>query len=560
MSGQKCACCDAVLRDNSRPLSSLIVFKDTLHQITLKQCVEQLTSLPSAELRLSDKICGICEKELIISYKFRTKVLQTRKANGIDFQVVDVESPKKPKATTVEEELQFVKIEEEVSIVDSIKQDEACHEEYIVASSHEYVEELEDNSAKLEENYIEEEYLEDDELEEEEPSVPTDDALQPKTKAEIEKIAKSRGRRSNHSWNCTICPYKSKHSKKDLKIHMLRVHFPEEMLFICKVCQKACAAKSELKLHVEKHHGHSKQAKAVCGICNAGFSTGTKLHAHMMAKHSQSDRIPCDLCPVTLKTFSNLKMHKKLHEAPGGAFECPICSKSFRVVYSLTKHIKDAHSTNPRLFECNECGQTSKSKKDLRLHLTRRHFPDCKSYLCVDCGKMFESSHRLSDHIRSLHNRELRYECDICHRKFIHPASLRIHKSTHSKVSPFSCDECGARFKNMIYLSHHKKIHVASKDFGCPQCPQFFKTKCYLSTHMKNVHPTEELHCEICGTTYRNLLIFKSHIKMHQQGKSECQICGKSYASENNLRLHRKNVHGITAKLDKYVQIIVEGE
>ncbi|XP_063705507.1 zinc finger protein 184-like [Culicoides brevitarsis] len=554
MPPEKCACCDSPLSTGSRSLSSVIVFKDTLHQVTLKQCVENITNLPSSELKLTEKICGTCEQELFISYKFRTKVLQTRKAYGIDFKVIDVASPEKK----IQEIVEIIKVEDDLQeLPPEIKSDED-HEEYIVASAHPYANDI-DGLTKIEEDFIEEEYLEDytqelevtKELEIDENA----DFSQPKLNAEIQKIMKTRNRKSSQSWNCTMCDYKSKHSKKDLKIHMLRVHFPDEMHFVCKICQKRCSTSSELKLHVDKYHGESKQAKAVCGICNVGFPTGTKLHAHMIAEHSEGDRVPCDLCSATFKTMSNLKMHKKLHNDPEEVHECPICSKTFRISYSLTKHIKEAHSTNPKLFHCNECGQTAKSKKDIRLHLTRRHFPECKSYLCVDCGKMFESSHRLTDHIRSWHNRELRYECDICHRKFIHPASLRIHKSTHSKISPFSCDECGAAFKNLIYLSHHKKIHVTSKDFGCSQCPQFFKTKGYLATHMKNCHPTEELHCQICNTTYKNLLIFKNHIKMHQEGKANCEVCGKSYASGNNLRLHRRNVHGLRRKTDKIKEI-----
>lgn len=47
---------------------------------------------------------------------------------------------------------------------------------------------------------------------------------------------------------------------------------------------------------------------------------------------------------------------------------------------------------------------------------------------------------------------------------------------------------------------------------------------------------------------------------MHQVGKAECEVCGKAYASENNLRLHRKNVHGLTAKTEKYIEVMIEAE
>lgn len=584
MPAEKCVCCDVTLKDkiSFHALSSIIIYKENFDQVTLKHCIEQITGIATTDLKLSDKICEICEKELVISYKFRTKVLRTRKC------ATEVVSRKKTttlrKGTSNEPQgtFQILKAEdvvcEEVSQMEQehdyghqvIKEDEQ-HEEYfeIIATAHTIDAEFDEFKV---DDYIEEEYLEEDVPEvstpvqkerlsviQTDPETPVD-ASQPKLNAELAKILKTRPRKHNSTFDCTICNYKSKHSRKDLKVHMLRVHFPDEMYIFCNICRKRCATTSELKSHSEKYHGDSKNAKAICAICGEGFSTGTKLHAHMLEEHAAGDRIPCDLCDATFKSMTNLKMHKKLHNETNEVHECPVCTKTFRISYYLTKHIKDAHSSNPKIFVCNECGQTAKSKKDIRLHLTRRHFPECKSHLCVDCGKMFETSHRLSDHIRSWHNRELRYECDICHRKFIHPASLRIHKSTHSTVCPFSCDECGASFKNMIYLSHHKKIHVTTKDFGCSQCPQFFKTKGYLQTHVKNCHPTEELHCQICGTTYKNLIIFKSHIKMHQVGKAECEVCGRAYASENNLRLHRKNAHGLTAKNEKYIEVMVEAD
>lgn len=548
--------------------------------------MEQLTGLSTSDLNYSDKICETCEKELVVSYRFRLKVLNTRQNRDLkNVKLIElrkndaINEPSQETFQLIKEEVQLCDDEDQTVICEEVNQmehnydgkqvikEDAYHEEYIEVVTTEHPGfELDEN--KMDDDYIEEEYLEDDVVEtpvrkslirQRIAETPVD-ASQPKLNAEITKLVKSRSRKNNVTWNCTLCQYKSKHSKKDLKVHMLRVHFPDEMFITCEVCRKRCATKSELKSHHDKYHTDWKPAKAICALCNVGFSTGTKLHSHMMDEHAAGDRVPCDLCDATFKTLANLKMHKKLHDATEEVHECPICSKTFRVSYYLTKHIKDAHSTNPKIFTCNECGQTAKSKKDIRLHLTRRHFPECKTYLCVDCGKMFETGHRLSDHIRSWHNREYRYQCDICHRKFIHPASLRIHKSTHSTTSPFSCDECGASFKNMIYLAHHKKIHVTTKDFGCSQCPQFFKTKGYLQTHVKNCHPTEELHCKICGTTYKNLIIFKSHMKMHRIGKAECEVCGKAYASENNLRLHRKNAHGLTGKCEKYIEVMVEAD
>ena len=52
------------------------------------------------------------------------------------------------------------------------------------------------------------------------------------------------------------------------------------------------------------------------------------------------------------------------------------------------------------------------------------------------------------------------FECDDCHKTFLHEKSLAVHKLLHSAVRPFPCRECGRSFSNQAYLDVHKKQHA----------------------------------------------------------------------------------------------------
>lgn len=84
-----------------------------------------------------------------------------------------------------------------------------------------------------------------------------------------------------------------------------------------------------------------------------------------------------------------------------------------------------------------------------------------KSKCCSYCGLQFESSAKLAKHSYNVHPKsELRFECQLCFKKFHYKYLLDKHDlRKHSNLS-FSCDICQKTFSlKCNLLKHHRKFH-----------------------------------------------------------------------------------------------------
>ena len=79
----------------------------------------------------------------------------------------------------------------------------------------------------------------------------------------------------------------------------------------------------------------------------------------------------------------------------------------------------------------------------------------------------------MDQHVRSVHEGEMRYQCDICEQRFAYASNLRKHKKTvHEGLKKFECevqtyiDVCAFRNPNKIFdncrfaaeLDGHKRV------------------------------------------------------------------------------------------------------
>lgn len=124
----------------------------------------------------------------------------------------------------------------------------------------------------------------------------------------------------------------------------------------------------------------------------------------------------CQICSLKVRTRRNLQLHmKSVHEGPGPKVSCNIdgCTAFFNTKWSLSFHKRKIHNLQAHvpikklrteeIYRCAFCKYSSSKKGNVERHTASRH--------------------GASSQLRSGY----RYECDRCHRKFIHKNNLVVH-------------------------------------------------------------------------------------------------------------------------------------
>ena len=92
-------------------------------------------------------------------------------------------------------------------------------------------------------------------------------------------------------------------------------------------------------------------------------------------------------------------------------------------------------------------------------------------------------------------------------------------------------------------MSAHRKIH--SKLFPCEICGKSVKHK---KDHMKTMHSSklsEEKHyCDICGKSFVREVNMKNHKQNFHEGRRfECKYCPSIFSGQGALQEHQSSVH-----------------
>src|SRR5277367_5522147 len=125
-----------------------------------------------------------------------------------------------------------------------------------------------------------------------------------------------------------------------------------------------------------------------------------------------------------------------------------------------------------------------------------------------------ENARETGDERRSS-EREKKYPCDTCGKRFLKPSLLKIHERSHSGEKPFECEECGQRFSQKSHLTQHQRIHTGETPFQCRHCPKKFKRRSHLRRH-ERIHSGVKPHeCGKCGKRFGLMGNLSKHILIH---------------------------------------------
>lgn len=146
-------------------------------------------------------------------------------------------------------------------------------------------------------------------------------------------------------------------------------------------------------------------------------------------------------------------------------FRCtePGCEAVFGQKGSLTRHLKNRHSSNCRPHACDLCPKTFSEKWTLNVHRRNVHLK-LKAHHCPHCSKSFGEKWNLRKHVNVVHLQVKPFSCPICNRAFGYKGDMVKHvaelHSTSSTLRPYVCEVegCGVKFARMRYLRRHQNL------------------------------------------------------------------------------------------------------
>lgn len=201
-----------------------------------------------------------------------------------------------------------------------------------------------------------------------------------------------------------------------------------------------------------------------CEECFVKYLNYDSLRVHYRRKHKNKKAYSCEKCRRNFYTKVQTEEHesqcrKRVHdpsdssskEKPKKSIDgenwsfCPYCGKVMGSRY-LTRHINDIHlaKKNAALdLICDLCGERYRTKAGMIDHMKRKHL--LAEYRCNFCNEIFSSYGIKRNHEIHFHTFKYKYECNICHHKFIVNRDYKKHLITHTGEKNYLCTICGMR-------------------------------------------------------------------------------------------------------------------
>jgi transcription elongation factor Elf1 len=170
--------------------------------------------------------------------------------------------------------------------------------------------------------------------------------------------------------------------------------------FKCSDCGKAFYFQKNLFTHVVERHGKSiDELPCLALVKNEDGSVRRRKKKYGRSGGSGRGDVFCDECGVYFKFASGLYNHRKRMHGNTEKKPCPHCQRLIKSC-TLDQHVREEHGT-PR-FACQFCGKGFYYRSFMLNH-QRLHTGDYKECICDLCGAVYKSVQVLNRHVRNAH-------------------------------------------------------------------------------------------------------------------------------------------------------------
>uniref|UniRef100_A0A2A4JVX9 Protein krueppel n=1 Tax=Heliothis virescens TaxID=7102 RepID=A0A2A4JVX9_HELVI len=303
----------------------------------------------------------------------------------------------------------------------------------------------------------------------------------------------------------------------------------------CHLCYKGFNNTHTWKHHLTKHTPSAGDVE--CNICKYRFKTKKNLQRHVL---NHGRKYVCKLCPYNSRNITTVKQHQGSHK--GVTHKCNFCDEVFTVRTTYVSHMRIKH---PSENICGYCGYSFHSQRGLLVHKNMVHKDvDVKPEenteegpYCAECDVKFISSDAYKRHIvmsvKHTQTTDPINGCRVCGTTFADPEELRLHhRKEHPKRQP-----------------KHYRLKTAKNKWPakCQHCPQEIENARAYWKHFRTMHPNENYPvqkkcvCDICGKRFACNALLTLHKRTHVGERPyKCSRCDRACYSAFDLRVHQQ--------------------
>lgn len=142
------------------------------------------------------------------------------------------------------------------------------------------------------------------------------------------------------------------------------------------------------------------------------------------------------------------------------------------------------------------------------------------------------------------HCKSKNYKCTMCDLKFCEQRIAEEHINVHTGQTPFQCSLCSKKYPfTWLYTIHQQTVHGYNNDklkvpikLECKLCDKTFNSDSARRKHNARTHNRSKVPilCDICGKSLASTETLKFHKRTHTGYKPHtCFTCGKSFFKKN---------------------------